>query len=153
MSMTANAVDQTATWIEQMEQGEPTEQEVKPYKLRRLCAKDIFTMSKIISKIGIREFKECFESESVQQAIAQMSEGKGNATTVGIGVALEIANVIIRNLSMCEKDIYNFLADLSGIEVNAIMHIDMGIFLQMIIDVIKKEEFKDFFGVVSKLFK
>ena len=37
----------------------------KKFELRKLCAKDIFVMVKIISKIGISEFKNCFNTPSV----------------------------------------------------------------------------------------
>ena len=40
------------------------------YELRDLCSKDIFPMFKIISKIGVKEFKKCFESDEVKQMIA-----------------------------------------------------------------------------------
>ena len=34
----------------------------KKFELRKLCAKDIFVMVKIISKISISEFKNCFNT-------------------------------------------------------------------------------------------
>lgn len=47
---------------------------MKNYELRSLTSDDIFPMFQIISKIGIREFKYCFESPDVKAAIAK-SEG------------------------------------------------------------------------------
>ena len=42
---------------------------------------------------------------------------------------------------------------ISGMSKDDIRNLPISTFTEMIIDVVKKEEFKDFFGVVSKLFK
>lgn len=52
----------------------------KKFELRKLCAKDIFVMVKIISKIGISEFKNCFNTPSVKGKI------RGNADFSAIGL-------------------------------------------------------------------
>lgn len=44
------------------------------YELRKLCSKDMFPMFNIIRKIGVKEFKACFESEEVKKMI--QSDGK-----------------------------------------------------------------------------
>lgn len=132
----------------------------KPYTFRLLGAPDIFLMSKIISKIGIKEFKTCFEADGIknliQNAVVDKAQNGGNDTDiigVGAGVALELASVILTNLPKCEADIYQMLSQTSNLSVeeikapgNAVM------FLEMVIDFIKKEEFRDFIKVVSRLF-
>lgn len=127
----------------------------KAYELRTLCAEDVFPMFKIISKIGIKEFKSCFESEDVKEAIksATNGENQNDLEVIGIGVALEIASVIMANIPQAKEDIYLFLAQVSGMSKDDIRNLPISTFTEMIIDVVKKEEFKDFFGVVSKLFK
>lgn len=131
---------------------------VKPYTFRLLGAPDIFLMAKIINQIGIKEFKTCFESDGINNLIQQMmtKEEKGddsNIVSVGVGVAMEIASVILGNLPKCENDIYQMLSQTSNLTIeeikapgNAVM------FLEMVIDFIKKDEFRDFIKVVSKLF-
>ena len=125
------------------------------YELRKLCTKDIFPMSKILSKIGIKEFKECFASEEVQTMITSMSKGEKPADieSVGIAVVLEIADVFLGNLSSCEDHIYQLLSGLSGMTKKEIAELPMDVFISMIIDVIKKEEFKDFIQAVSRSLK
>ena len=127
----------------------------KAYELRTLCAEDVFPMFKIISKIGIKEFKSCFESEDVKEAIKSATNGdaRTDLEVIGIGVALEIASVIMANVPQAKEDIYHFLAQVSGMSKDDIRNLPISTFTEMIIDVVKKEEFKDFFGVVSKLFK
>ncbi len=127
----------------------------KAYELRTLCAEDVFPMFKIISKIDIKEFKSCFESEDVKEAIKSATNGEtqDGLEVIGLGVALEIASVIMANVPQAKEDIYLFLAQVSGMSKDDIRNLPISTFTEMIIDIVKKEEFKDFFGVVSKLFK
>ena len=126
------------------------------YTFRRLNSTDIFLMTKIIGKIGINEFTACLEKDTVKQMIDRLTgkESTGNATTmVGFSVMLEIANVIIGNLSRCEGEIYQLLANVSGMTVKQVKEMDAVTFFEMIVDFVTKDEFKDFIKVVSKRFK
>lgn len=129
----------------------------KAYTLRQLTAEDVFPMFKIISKIGIREFKACFESQGVKAAIAQAASEKesGNdaMNAIGLTVAFDIGGLLIDNLPKCKDDLFQLLAQLSGMTKQEIGALPLPTFAEMIIDVVKKDEFKDFFQVVSKLFK
>lgn len=128
----------------------------KAFELRQLTADDIFPMFQIISKIGVREFKSCFASEEVRKAIMDMASGakdQANVSAVGLTVAVDIAGVIISNLYKCKDDIYQLLSQLSGMKTKEIASLPMTTFLEMIVAVVKKEEFKDFFQGVTKLLK
>lgn len=131
------------------------EEKTKAYELRSLTADDMFPMFQIISKIGVKEFKHCFESPDVKKAVEGMASGKDNdgLTAVGMTIAFDLAGVIVSNLASCKNDIYALLAQLSGMTTKEIASLPMVTFMEMIIDVIKKEEFKDFFQAVSKLFR
>ncbi len=128
----------------------------KAYEFRKLGALDIAPMCKIIGKIGITEFGKCFESETVLNLIKQM-KGQQNAAQIqdiaGLQVVLEIANIIVCHIPEVEKDIFALLASVSGLTVETIKAFDLATFTEMVIDFIKKPEFKDFIGVVSKLFR
>lgn len=128
----------------------------KAYEFRKLGALDIAPMCKIIGKIGITEFGKCFESETVLNLIKQM-KGQKNAAQIqdiaGLQVVLEIANIIVCHIPEVEKDIFALLASVSGLTVDEIRAFDPATFTEMVIDFIKKPEFKDFIGVVSKLFR
>lgn len=130
----------------------------KPYTFRKLSSDDVFLMFRIISKIGINEFTTCFGKDSVINAIRGMSKSAKKTDAGEIiaytSVALEAANVILGNIEKCRTDIYQMLVRTSNItleeltaEGNAVL------FLEMLVDFFKKEEFGDFFKVVSKLFK
>ena len=132
----------------------------KPYTFRKLGSSDIFLMTTIISKIGINEFMACLEGDSLKNLVKVLAskEGKDNEDDIyimgAVAGSLEIANVIFRNLHKCEKVIYKLLENTSNMTVeeitaegNAIM------FLEMVMDFLKKEEFPNFIRVVSAWFK
>lgn len=118
----------------------------KAYTLRNLEAKDVFIVSKILSQIGLKEFKEAFD-------LKLFSAEEKDIEAVGMAVFFDMSQVLLGNLPKCENDIYSFLASLSDIEVKEIESLPMNTFIEMVIDVFRKEEFTDFFKLVSKLFK
>ena len=122
------------------------------YTLRKLEAKDIAPMASILSKIGLKEVKNCFSPDDMK-AIAGGEGGIEAVGAVGISVAFEIAGVILGNYERCQNDVFSFLASLSGMDIKQIESLPLGTFAEMVFDVVKKEEFKDFMKVVSKLFK
>ena len=141
---------------------------VKPYQLRELCAEDMFPMLTIIRKIGIRELKDCFSKETIEGLVevfmngvktkAEEGEETQDNTLVVAGISvlpsvLDVADVLLNNIPKCEHDFYKFLANISNLKVEEIKKLKPADFVGMIVDVIKKEEFKDFFKVVSESFQ
>ena len=115
----------------------------KSYELRPLVASDMGAICKIITAIGIRQFKECFKAEDF--------DGK-NVEQVGFGVLFDIAGIIISNIPKAEDEIQAFLASLTGMKVADIRKLPIADYGEMIIEVIMKEDFQDFFKRVMKLF-
>ena len=105
--------------------------EEKNYTLRELKADDIFLVVKIVNKIGFKEMKGCFNSPEVRTAISSAANGKEvDMSAVGMTVMLEIAGLVLEHLPICKEDIAN---------------LSSGVFTKMVMDVIRKDEFKDFF--------
>ncbi len=123
----------------------------KQIEMRKLMAKDVMPMVNIIKKIGVKEFKACFESEDVKQIMKQ--KGEVDLKTVGIKIVMDLATIVLENLPSAEQDIFNFLSGLTGKEKKEIEEMNLADFFELIVAVFKKEEFKDFIKVVSKLFK
>lgn len=155
------------------ESEQPEEVKGKPYEFRLLSSTDLFLMIKIVKKIGVKEFKACFIENDLkslfQNAFVSVIQGAkatiegtedGNTTTEDtndvsafIGLGLDIADVILGNLPACEQDIYRLLAQTSNLSVEEIKAPgNAAMFLEMLVDFFKKEEFKDFFKVASTLF-
>lgn len=61
--------------------------------------------------------------------------------------------MIVSKLPDCKTDLYSFLASLSGMKEKDIAELSMVTFYDMLIDVFKKEEFKDFFQRLVGSFK
>lgn len=127
------------------------------YTLRSLQGADIFPMSAIIKKIGVKEFKNAFQDEEIKGLVQSINNGDMSkdaaANQAGMAVILNIVDVVLGNLPRAEKDIYKFLASLSGMKPDEVAALPMATFTGMVIDVIQKDEFKDFIKVVSRLFK
>jgi hypothetical protein len=125
--------------------------ENKAYTLRTLTADDMFPMFQIISKIGIKEFKHSFDNPEIIKAFR--AEGGTNIESLGVEIAFDMAGVLMGNLPVAKDSIYTFLASVAGMTKQEIAALPMDVFFEMIIDVIKKDEFKDFFKAVKKLLK
>ena len=147
------------------------------YELRKLCADDIFPMVNIISKIGIENMADCFDAKEMADIMnsvdstldeadgkessdeADGKESSDNAMAdvltkqIGIKVIMKLVGLLLKNLGKIKRELYQFLAGLSGMTEKEIAALPLGTFAQMIVDVFKKEEFSDFFQVVSGLLK
>ena len=123
----------------------------KVYTLRALQSDDLFLMLKVINKIGIKEIKRCFESEAVIKVVSTMAgdkEGKEkdkDMAAVGMAVMLEIVDVLVTHLPECKDELYQLLSTLSGMTVEEIAKLPMLTLVDMVLDVVKKKEFTDFF--------
>lgn len=136
---------------ETAEQIQPTE---KPYTFRRLSTQDIFPMFKLLNKIGLNEMKE---NENLKRIIFMFMggtvDGKVDVNKIGIDIFLELACLITECLPKAETEIYTLLSTTSDRTIEEIKAQEPAVTFEMILDFIKKEEFGDFFKVVSKLFK
>ena len=146
----------------------------KPYHFRRLKADDVPAMLRIVKKIGLKEFKALVSGDSVKhiikkyaakpllEAIGMKAEEKkseekaedvaSDLAIAGILSAFDIVEVVLDNLMKVENDVFAFLARVSDLDEQGVRDLDMVDFMEMLIDFFRKEEFPDFFKVVSKLF-
>ena len=70
-----------------------------------------------------------------------------------MSVMFDMACIILENLYSCEKYVYEFLANLSGMKAAEIAALPPDVFAEMVIDVFRKDEFRDFMKVVSRSFR
>lgn len=113
------------------------------YEIRQLVATDMGAICKIISAIGIREFKDCFKVDDIKS---------GNVEEVGFNVLLDIGGIIISNIPKAEDDIHAFVASLTGLKPGDVRMMPFADYGELIIRIVTKEDFKDFFKRVMKLF-
>ena len=120
------------------------------YTLRKIKSRDLGKVCRIISKIGIQEIVDNFDmSKIVGDFNAKDMKDEKNAAQVGIRVAAACGDTVMKNLDRCMDDVLEYLEDLSGIDKDVIDE-DPAMMVGMIMDYFKKEEFRDFFKVVSK---
>lgn len=129
------------------------------YTLRKVNATDIFTVTTIISKIGIREFKSCLKGEETVNLIGSLFSADENKekqdndaalSAVGISVVFDIIGVVFSNMEKCKDDIFSLLSSLANIPKKEIATLDGEVFMDMLFDAISDNS-KVFMGVASKL--
>ena len=125
------------------------------YEMRNLQASDIFSVVKSLNGIGLNNVKEAIDFEEINNIRKGMTEGNADVITsqVGLKVVMSIATVILENLPKVENDLYTFVGSVIGVKAKDVAKMDMGEFMDVLITIIQKEEFKDFFKRASKLIK
>ena len=125
------------------------------HNMRNLQATDIFSVVKILNGIGLKNIKESIDFEEINKIRKGMTEDNADAVTsqVGVNVVMSIATVILENLPNVESDLYNFIGSVIDMKAKDVAKMDMGDFMDLLITIIQKEEFKDFFKRASKLIK
>ena len=125
------------------------------YEMRNLRATDIFSIVKILNGIGLKNIKEAINIKEINKIRQGMTEDNASAITsqVGVNVVMSIATVILENLPNVESDLYNFIGSVIDMKAKDVAKMDMGEFMDILVAIIQKEEFKDFFKRASKLIK
>ena len=125
------------------------------YEMRKLQATDIFSVVKILNGIGLKNVKEAIDFEEINKIRKGMTEDNADTITsqVGLNVVMSLATVIIENLPKVENELYNFIGSVIDVKAKDVAKMDMGEFMDVLITIIQKEEFKDFFKRASKLIK
>lgn len=123
------------------------------YELRKMTSADIFPICTIIKKIGIDEVKKMVSSPELMKMVSDTKGKEDQATAVGMSFMIDIASLIVGNLPKCETELYKFLASMAKTTEKELREISPADFLELVIAVIKHEDFKDFFKVASQLLK
>ena len=121
------------------------------YNFRQLNSTDIFPVCNIISKIGIRELRDCFKGQDL--SAMTNTDDESAVMALGATVALDIAGIIFANMQKCQKEIYSFLSSVTGLSEKELKTMPPADFADIVIHFFKKEELKDFMKVVSKFIK
>lgn len=131
------------------------EQPQKKWKFRRLNAKDVFLLLPVLKKIGINNLRKCWSGDIVQ-GIAAANKGKAYDQQVDaatMGAMLEFGQVLIEGLDNCENEIFNLLEKTSNLSRAEIENLEFVELPSMIMDFVKKDEFKDFLKVAQSFIK
>ena len=130
----------------------------KKYELRELKADDLFMMLKIINKIGVKEVKNCFAMSEMKEQLQTIANADGDnnneyVSAVGLNVMVSVVSLLVERLPDCKDELYAFLSSLSGMKTKEIADMPMADFYEMVMEVVKHHNFKDFFQRLVGSFK
>ena len=124
-------------------------------ELRKLQASDIFSMVRIINGIGFKTIKDSINIDEINEIRKGMTEENSDtvASQVGMNVVMSILGTVVENLPKVENDVYEFAGNVAGMKAKDVAKMDAGDFIELLISIFTKDEFKDFFSRASKLIK
>ena len=125
------------------------------FELRRLQASDLFAIVKLLNVIGFKELKTVINLDEIKEARKNVTEENKESIYVEIGTKIitSLVPFIIEKLSVAENEIYNFVGGIADMKVKDVAKMDAIDFIDLLTEIFKKEEFKDFFKRASKLIK
>ena len=110
---------------------------------RPLMGTDIFLMTSIIGKMGVKNLMRCFDAPDVQEA--RESGENQNAEKLGQLIFLGVIDVVLERLEYCEGSICRLLSKLYDMPEAEIKEKSAIEYLDMFMTVVKDENFVDFF--------
>lgn len=124
-------------------------------ELRRLQATDLFGMVKILNGIGLKNFKDVIDTNKIKEMRKSINDDNAEqvVSDIGMNVVMSVLSVILENLPSVETDLYNFIGSIANMKAKDVAKMDIGDFMDLLISIAQKEEFKDFFKRASKLIK
>ena len=124
-------------------------------ELRKLQASDIFSMVRIINGIGFKTIKDSINVDEINEIRKGMTDENSDviASKVGTNVVMSILGTLIENLPKVENDVYEFAGNVAGMKAKDVAKMEAGDFVELLISIFTKDEFKDFFSRASKLIK
>ena len=124
-------------------------------ELRKLQASDIFSMVRIINGIGFKTIKDSINVDEINEIRKGMTDENSDviASKVGTNVVMSILGTVVENLPKVENDVYEFAGSVAGMKAKDVAKMEAGDFIELLISIFTKDEFKDFFSRASKLIK
>ena len=110
---------------------------------RPLKGTDIFMLTSIIGKMGVKNLARCFDSPDVKEA--RENGDAENVEKLGQLVFLGVIDVVLERLEYCEGSICRLLSRLYDMPEAEIKALGATEYLNMFVDVVKDENFVDFF--------
>lgn len=114
----------------------------RPYYLRELKDKDLYTVLAIIDKI--------FPGDKLQEAFGEITTQGKTIEEIGIQVCTKLGFALIRNIVTAHDEIYALLSDVSGMPIEMIDDMPFGTGPMMIWDIVNNAKNADFFKAVFR---
>lgn len=121
------------------------------FDIRPLRFKDIAPMARIVSKIGLREFKQVLTPEAIGAFAETAEDGQSVAEAVGAGVLIDAVGIVLENYDKAEDEIAAFLASVAGMKKSEVMELALADSVALVKAVAAAQGFDDFLKQASAL--
>lgn len=122
------------------------------YTFRKLKSTDLFLMIKLVKKLGLENIAEAIDGNALKALLAAGEKTEQDYYVAGKTV-IDIVQVIIGRLEYCQKEIYDLLEATSNLSREELENLDIDVFIAMIVEFTRKEEFKQLFTRAASLLK
>lgn len=134
-------------------------------KVRKLEARDIFSMVRLLNKAGIKRLKEKVTPERME-FVKKLAPGKNDEKKeeeragenaeekqreAGINIIMEFVPDLLDLVLDAEDELYKFLSRITETDEATISKLPPDEFMQMVVDIVKAPEFMGFFTAAKKL--
>ena len=120
-------------------------------EMRKLGGQDTFLMLKIMSKTGAKEAIKEFLKK--QGNFGKEKKTEKDYQTIGVEIMLDIADIVMMNLSNAQKEINQLLSNLCDLKIKEVEELDFLQYNTLIMDFFNKEELKSFFKLIFSSFQ
>lgn len=124
------------------------------FEIRGLQARDVAPMTRIMSKIGVKDVASALSPESLKEIVsgAATEADEGSRVQVaGLNLVLELATIVCENFHKAESDLFKFLASMAGMKEKEVAELPLPDVLDLVVAVFSSEGFMDFFRRVQAL--
>ena len=125
------------------------------FELRKLQATDLFSMVKIINKVGIENIKNAINVDEINKVKGQLNGENSDKLMgeLGVNVVMSVVTVLFERLPLIESELYHFIGSVTNMKDKEVAKLEINDFMALVIAILKKEEFKDFFKQALQLIK
>ena len=121
------------------------------FDIRPLRFKDVAPMARIVSQIGLREFKQVLTPEAIGAFAETVEDGQSVAEAVGAGVLIDAVGIVLENYDKAEDEIAAFLASVAGMKKTEVMELTLADSVALVKAVVAAQGFDDFLKQASAL--
>ena len=137
--------------------------------IRKPKSTDLFVVSKIISKIGLKNIANCVKADELKELRAKLIEENSVAdkkgkvtqkefsdsqlTQFGIAMVANIGDLVLSKLEDVQDDLNRFISNLTGLSTKEVEDLSIVQYAEIVMTIIKEPDFVDFIRVVLKSFK
>lgn len=126
--------------------------------MRKLKATDVFKMIKIMNKVGVTKALKKMTQGDLGDELRDIFTKKNEESETafehaGMLIFAHVAEIVMNEVEKAEKEINEFLAELTSTSKKEIEDLSMHEYTALIVNFFKKEELRSFFGQLLPLIR